>query len=129
MLKWLGIIFGTLTSALTQRDLAIENLALRQQVAVLKRIVARRSSLQDPYAVRVIGSIRHECLDHVVLLGLRHLKRIVFKYVDDYHGARTHLSLYKDARNRRPVQPLEQGRVIELKGVGGLHHRYVRLVA
>ena len=208
MLKWLGIIGRTLWSALrTQRDLAIENLALRQQLSVLKhrhpqpsltdadRLVwvvlsgiwpgwreslhivqpetvvrwhrqgfryywrwksrrrgrpridpdirhliqrmcranplwgAPRSPWQNPYAERLIGSIRRECLDHMIILGERHLKRILSSYVDYYHSARTHLSLAKDAPDRRLVQPIEKGSVLELKRVGGLHHLYARTAA
>ena len=111
---------------------AIYGVRFRRQARALnisEVIIARRSPWQNPYAERVIGSIRRECLDHVIVLGERHLKRIVSKYVDYYNGARTHLSLDKAAPNRRSVQPLEQGRVIELKRVGGLHHQHVRMAA
>lgn len=77
----------------------------------------------------MIGSIRRECLDHMIVLGERHLRRILASYVDYYHGARTHLSLYKDTPQGRPTQAREQGRVIELDRVGGLHHQYVRMAA
>jgi len=80
---------------------------------------APRSPWQNPYAERVIGSIRRECLDHMIILGERHLKRILSSYVDYYHDARTHLSLAKDAPARRVVQPAEKGRVVALKRVGG----------
>ncbi len=104
----------------------------RRQAEVLgieEMIIARQSPWQNPYAERVIGSIRRECLDHVIVLGPRHLKRIVSEYVNYYNGVRTHLSLYKDAPDRRPIQSPEQGRVVELKRVGGLHHEYVRMAA
>lgn len=103
-----------------------------RQAAVLgirEMIIARQSPWQNPYAERVIGSIRRECLDHVVVLNERHLKRILSEYVDYYNGARTHLSLNKDAPDGRTVQPPEEGRVVEFKRVGGLHHHYVRLAA
>ena len=90
---------------------------------------APQSPWQNPYAERVIGSIRRECLDHVIVLGERHLKRILSSYVDYYNGTRTHLSLYKDAPAGRLRQPPEQGRVVELARVGGLHHEYVRMAA
>ena len=90
---------------------------------------AAQSPWQNPYAERVIGSIRRECLDHVIVLGERHLKRILSSYVNYYNGTRTHLALYKDAPEGRSSQPPEQGRVIELKRVGGLHHEYVRMAA
>ena len=92
-------------------------------------IIARRSPWQNPYAERVIGSIRRECLDHVIVLGERHLKRILAGYLDYYHRARTHLSLEKDAPYGRAVQPCEQGRVVERSRVGGLHHEYLRMAA
>ena len=88
-----------------------------------------RSPWQNPYAERVIGSIRRECLDHMIILGERHLKRILSSYVDYYHSARTHLSLEKDSPDGRVVQPIEKGRVVELKRVGGLHHLYARMAA
>ena len=65
----------------------------------------------------------------MIILGERHLKRILSSYVDYYHGARTHLSLEKDAPDRRVVQPTEKGRVVELKHVGGLTHLYARMAA
>lgn len=90
---------------------------------------APRSPWQNPYAERVIGSIRRECLDHVIGLGENHLKRILSSYVRNYNGTRTHLSLYKDAPEGRLTQPPEQGKVAELERVGGLHHEYVRIAA
>jgi len=90
---------------------------------------APQSPWQNPYAERVIGSIRRECLDHVIVLGERHLKRILASYVDYYNDARTHISLNKDAPTGRSRQPPEQGRVVELDRVGGLHHEYVRMAA
>ena len=90
---------------------------------------APKSPWQNPYAERVIGSIRRECLDHVIVLGESHLRRIVRRYADYYNGARTHLSLDKDSPDERAVQPPNMGTVIGLKHVGGLHHQYVRMAA
>ncbi len=90
---------------------------------------AARSPWQNPYAERAIVSIRRECLDHMIILGERHLKRVLSSYLAYYHGARTHLSLAKDAPDGRVVQPIEKGRVVELKRVGGLHHLYARVAA
>ena len=104
----------------------------RRQVEALnirEICTAPRSPWQNPYAERVIGSIRRECLDHMIVLGERHLRRILASYFDYYHGARTHLSLYKDTPERRLAQRPEQGRIIELNRVGGLHHQYVRMAA
>ncbi len=90
---------------------------------------ARRSPWQNSYAERVIGSIRRECLDHVIILGECHLKRILSRYVDYYHRVRTHLALEKDAPCFRPTQTSGAGRVVEFRCVGGLHHEYVRMAA
>jgi len=111
---------------------AIYGEAFHRQTAALgiKEVTtAPRSPWQYPYAERVIGSIRRECLDHMIILGERHLKRILSSYVDYYHSARTHLSLEKDSPDGRVVQPIEKGRVVELKRVGGLHHLYARVAA
>ena len=92
-------------------------------------VIAPRSPWQNAYAERVIGSIRRECLDHVVVMGERHLLRILSKYVAYYNGTRTHLSRGKDAPEPRTVQPPAQGRVVEVPRVGGLHHEYFRRAA
>jgi transposase InsO family protein len=89
-------------------------------------VIAPGSPWQNAYAERVIGSIRRECLDHVVVIGERHLRGILSTYVDYYNGTRTHLSLAKDAPEPRTVQPPSQGRVVEVPRVGGLHHEYRR---
>ena len=104
----------------------------RRQAAALQikeAPTAAQSPWQNPYAERVIGSIRRECPDHSIVLGERHLKRIPSSYVDYYNGTRTHLSLDKDPPDGRSPQPPERGRVVELKRVGGLHHEYVRMAA
>ncbi len=72
-------------------------------------LIAPRSPWQNPYVERVIGSIRRECLDHVIVLGERHLLRILSSYLTYYHAARTHLSLDKVAPDHRPVQPSHAG--------------------
>jgi len=92
-------------------------------------VIAPRSPWQNAYAERVIGSIRRECLDHVVVIGERHLLRILSTYVAYYNCTRTHLSLAKDAPEPRNVQPPIQGRVVEELRVGGLHHEYLRRAA
>ncbi len=65
----------------------------------------------------------------MIILGERHLKRVLSSYVDYYHIARTHLSLEEEAPDGRVVQPIEKGSVVELKQVGGLHHLYARMAA
>jgi Protein of unknown function (DUF1275)/Integrase core domain len=91
--------------------------------------VSVSSPWQNAYAERVIGSIRQECLDHVVVLGERHLLRLLSNYVAYYNGTRTHLSLTKDAPEQRRVQPPIRGRVVEVVRVGGLRHEYLRRAA
>ena len=92
-------------------------------------LTAARSPWQSPFVERLIGSIRRECLDHVLVLNERHLRRILTRYVTYYHHARTHLSLDKDAPDVRPIQRPEVGTIVALPEVGGLHHRYVRRAA
>ena len=79
--------------------------------------------------LEVIGSLRRECVDHLVVLGERHLRRRLSRYVEYYNATRTHLALYKDAPAGRVVQLPERGQVIERARVGGLHHEYVRRAA
>jgi putative transposase len=90
---------------------------------------APRSPWQNPYVERLIGTLRRECLDHVVVLNDTHLRRLLSQYLIYYHRARTHLSLDKDAPEPRRVERLEQGRIVETPMAGGLHHRYSRRVA
>jgi putative transposase len=75
------------------------------------------------------GTLRRECLDHVVVLNETHLRRLLREYLIYYHGARTHLSLAKDAPEPRRVERLDEGRIIETPMAGGLHHRYSRRAA
>src|SRR5262249_2063792 len=75
------------------------------------------------------GSIRRECLDHVIVLSEKHLRQILKSYFEYYHRSRTHLSLAKDAPEPRAKQPPESGTVSESAEVGGLHHRYERRAA
>ena len=92
-------------------------------------VTAPRSPWQNPFAERVIGSIRRECLDHVIVLNERHLRRILASYFDYYHRSWTHMSLDKDAPDERPVQQPGAGKLVAFSQVGGLHHRYERLAA
>jgi transposase InsO family protein len=100
-----------------------------EQLGIEEVITAPRSPWQDPFCERMIGSVRRECLDHVIVLGETHLRRILKSYFDYYHCSRTHLSLDKDAPDPREVQSPELGEVIEFPQVGGLHHRYERRAA
>jgi transposase InsO family protein len=92
-------------------------------------LIAPQSPWQNAFSERLVDSIRHECLDHVIVLGERHLRRILRSYFDYYLRSRTHLSLAKDAPSSRRVQPPEMGKVVELPQVGGLYHRYERRAA
>ena len=84
---------------------------------------------QNPYAERLIGSIRRECLDHVIILNERHLRRVLSSYFQYHHDTRTHLSLNKDCPRPRRVQVPSAGNIIAFPEVGGLHHRYERRAA
>ena len=116
---------------LRDRD-AIYGEAFRQRVAGMgigEVLSAPSSPWQNPYAERLIGSIRRECLDHIIVLSERHLRRVLASYMAYYHGARTHLSLGKDSPTPRRVQAPTEGCVVAFAEVGGLHHRYERRAA
>jgi putative transposase len=116
---------------LHDRD-CIYGAAFQQRVGamgILEVLTAPRSPWQNAYAERFIGSLRRECLDHIIILNESSLKRILKTYFQYYEHSRTHLSLEKDAPISRAVQLPELGRVIELPQVGGLHHRYERRAA
>jgi transposase InsO family protein len=85
-----------------------------------------RSAWQRAHVERVIGSIRRECLDYVLVLQETPLRRILGSYFDYYHRSRTHLSLGKDSPEPRPIQQEQVGKIVALPQVGGLHHRYER---
>ena len=82
----------------------------------------------NAYVERVIGSIRRECLDYLVIVNARHLRRVLSSYLDYYHRTRTHLSLDKDCPDSRPIMPRSPGKVVAIPQVAGLHHRYERLL-
>jgi transposase InsO family protein len=102
----------------------------REQVGVMniKEVLsAPRSPWQRAYVERVIGSIRRECLDHVIILNEVGLRRVLASYIRYYHQSRLHLSLDKDSPDPRPVQT--EGTIVAIPEVGGLHHRYERHAA
>ena len=101
----------------------VESLGIRHM------LISARSPWQNPYVERVIGSIRRECVDHMIIFNERHLRRVLREYFKYYHGSRTHLGLEKDCPWPRPVEPLELGLVNAEPMVGGLHHRYYRQAA
>ena len=90
---------------------------------------AARSPWQNAYVERVIGSIRRECVDHVIVMNAAGLHRVLTEYVAYYMRSRTHLGLGKDTPVTRPVAPPSAGRIVAISEVGGLHHRYDRVAA
>jgi putative transposase len=113
---------------LRDRDAIFGN-HFREQVrdmGICEVLSAPRSPWQRAYVERVIGSIRRECLDHVIVFQENSLRRTLNSYFDYYHRSRTHLSLGKDSPEPRAIQPPEMGSVVALPQVGGLHHRYER---
>ena len=91
--------------------------------------ISFHSPWQNPYVERLIGSIRRECLDHVVVLSERHLKRILTEYFRYHQEARPHQSLDDNSPVPREVEPPELGPIVSLPYLGGLHHRYGRRAA
>ena len=92
-------------------------------------VIAPRSPWQNAYAERLIGSIRRECLDHMIVLSEAHLRRVLRRYFSYHHDWRTHLSLQMDCPQSRPAQSVEAGEVVEVPEVGGLHHHCERRAA
>ena len=92
-------------------------------------LIAARSPWQNPFVERLIGTIRRDCLDHVIVVNERHLKRIIADYFVYYHSWRTHLSLEMDCPEHREVQLKNRGQVVERDEIGGLHHHYERVAA
>ena len=85
-----------------------------------------RSPWQNPFCERIIGSIRRDCLDHVIIFNEPHLRRILDSYFEYYHRCRTHLSLEKDCPESRATDPPVKGKVVAFPKVGGLHNLYTR---
>ena len=115
---------------LRDRD-SIYDEQVRRRIATLgiaEVVSSPLSPWQSPYVERVIGSIRRECLDHVIVLNETHLRRMLRAYLVYYHRSRTHLSLNKDAPDGRPGCS-GPGRIVVTPEVGGLHHRYDRQAA
>ncbi len=98
-------------------------------MAIQEVLTAPRSPWQNPYVERLVGSIRRECLGHMIVFNEASLRRTLSSYFQYYGHSRTHLSLAKDAPEARAIQPPELGPVIELAEVGGLHHCYERCAA
>ena len=103
--------------------------ATAEAMGIEEVLAAPRSPWQTAYAERLIGSIRRECLDHVIVANERGLGRILRAYGEYYLGSRTHLSLNKDAPVSRPAASATGGEIVVIPHVGGLHHRYDRCAA
>jgi len=101
----------------------IKNMGIKQVVT------AARSPWQNPFVERLIGSIRRECLDHVIVMNEKHLRRILAAYFIYYHRWRVHQSLEMDCPEHRNVHMLDRGRVVEIGHIGELHHHYERVAA
>jgi putative transposase len=104
-------------------DRRVENLGLTQ----LR--IAPRCPWENGFAERWVGTARRDIVDHVIVLGEHHLRRILREYVGYYNADRPHMSLGGDAPMRRDVEPPSMGRVVAMPKLGGLHHRYVRIAA
>ena len=103
---------------------------VRRRIASLsieEVLTAPRSPWQNPYAERLIGSIRRDCLNHFIILNARHLKRTLASYFRYYHESRTHLGL--DKQCQIPRQVTKVGKIIAIPQLGCLHHRYERVAA
>ncbi|MCA6108271.1 integrase core domain-containing protein [Bradyrhizobium sp. CNPSo 4026] len=109
------------------RDRTYGSLVTRRlrAIGIRDRPIAPASPRQNGFAERLIGSIRRECLDHIIVLGETHLRRILRSYARYYNDFRTHRSLDKDAPVARPVQ--RTGSIKSFHILGGLHHHYVRV--
>ena len=98
-------------------------------MGIIEVITAPRSPWQNAYVESVIGSIRRECQDRIVIFNERHLRRVLSSYADYYQRTRTHLSVDKDCPDPRPIMPRKIGKVVAIPKIGGLHYRYERLAA
>ncbi|MGZ3360673.1 MAG: integrase core domain-containing protein [Xanthobacteraceae bacterium] len=109
------------------RDRAYGEIFVRRvrSIGIRDRPTSARSPWQNAYAERLIGSIRTECIDHVVVFGERHLRHVLLSYKDYYNATRTHLSLNKDAPMSRAAETA--GRILCRPILGGLHHQYARI--
>jgi len=99
----------------------VDNMGIRQM------ITAPRAPWQNPFAERVIGSIRRECLDHFLILNEAHLRRLLRAYLAYYNPVRPHQALANNSPEPREVQAPSHGRITTVPHIGGLHHRYQRV--
>src|SRR5213080_924967 len=94
-------------------------------MGIRDRPISPRSPWQNPYVERLIGTLRRDCLDHILIVGERHLRRVLTSYSLYYNETRTHLGLGKYAPLRRSIQ--RSGTIIVTPVLSGLHHRYARI--
>jgi transposase InsO family protein len=112
------------------RDHAFDGLAnTARAMAIQEVLTAPGAPWQNAYIERFIGSVRRECLNHVIVLTAAGLRRLMNEYVAYYTASRTHLALAKDTPASRPIMPPTVGHVVAVPQVGGLHHRYDRRAA
>ena len=118
---------GLISVILVEIERIINRGAIRRvrSIGIRDRPTSFRSPWQNAYAERLIGSIRRECTDHIVMFGERHLRHVLLSYKDYYNATRTHLSLNKDAPISRAAE--KAGRIICGPILGGLHHQYGRM--
>jgi putative transposase len=115
---------------LRDRNLAFAGIgATAQAMAITEVLTAPRSPWQNGVIERFVGSVRRECLDHVIVFTAAGLHRLLKQYVDYYEQSRTHLALEKDAPISRMILPPDAGTIVAVPQVGGLHHRYDRVAA
>jgi transposase InsO family protein len=109
------------------RDCAYGDIVVRRlrAMGIRDRPTGPRSPWQNGYCERLIGSIRRDCLDHVVVFGEQHLRHLLRSHANYYNQTRTHLSLNKDSPVTRPIETV--GRILPVPFLGGLHHQYVRI--
>jgi putative transposase len=119
--RWLHRDRGRIYGAVFQRRLV--------GMGIAEVVSATASPWQNPYVERLIGSIRRECLDQMIVINKVHLRHVLTTYCRYYHRSRTHLSLEKDTPDHRPVYGASAGSIVAIPEVGGLHHRYERRAA
>jgi transposase InsO family protein len=127
-LVWLGVTEHPSAEWITRdQDCVYGGIFARRlrAMGIRDRPIAPRSPWQNGCAERLIGSIRRDCLDHVVVFGEQHLRHLLKSYQKYYNEARTHLSLQKDAPIPRAVQTV--GQTLAVPILGGLHHQYIRV--
>ena len=117
---------ATLSTTRSGSDFGTDFVKQVKAMGIKQVLAPPRSPWQRAYVERVIGSIRRECLDHMIVFNEAGLSRHLRRFAEYYHRSRTHLGLEKDTPESRPVQGPEAGRIVAIPEVGGLHHRYER---